>query len=322
MINFKRLLKGTKPMKRNLLFISLFALLAYSCSSTEEATVKPDSEKSVSDIATSNLNNADSSLVIAANFIAVDSLNDAKNNLDAADSFIATADNSLNSVPDSITTYNDLKSRALSLRQKSFNLRQKTEKNVVYSSNTAKRRLINPGEAWDFDKAPEITTDIRVSPVKFYTEKTPGLSIDEFRTVSKDSLIFDFRMYKEWMSSEKFIGKVISYNNPQNKIIITMNSSKSQVDSLKFWAAIYEASAYGQNQLPKSEQSFQQEKLQSVGATQSYLARYHFKSTEIATVFLQKGNDIIAVFVEYPNGTLSETETLIINQFLNTIKFK
>ncbi len=309
-------------MKRNLLFISLFAFLAYSCSSIEEATVKSESEKSVSDIATSNLNNADSSLVIAGNLISVDSLADAKKTLDASDSYIATADNSLNSVPDSITTYNDLKSRALSLRQKSFILRQKTETNVVYTSNTAKRRLINPGEAWDFDKTPEITTDIRINPVKFYTEKTAGLGIDEFRTVSKDSLIFDYRIYKEWQTSEKFIGKVISYNNPQNKVIITMNSSKSQVDSLKFWAAIYEASAYGQNQMAKSEQTFPQEKLQSVGATQSYVARYHIKSTEIATVFLQKGNDIIAVFVEYPNGTLSETETQIINQFLNTIKFK
>ena len=181
-------------MKRNLLFISLFALSAYSCSSTEEATVKSESEKSVSEIATSNLNNADSSLVVAGNLIAVDSLDIAKNSLDAADSYIATADNSLNSVPDSVTTYNDLKSRALSLRQKAFILRQKTEKSVVYTSNTsnmAKRRLINPGEPWDFDKVPEVTTDIRINPVRFYSEKVAGLSIDEFRTVSKDSLIFD-----------------------------------------------------------------------------------------------------------------------------------
>lgn len=268
------------------------------------------------------LTQADSLRKEAEVAIAQKEIEKAKGLISRADSILAVSDQRIKRTDQNSEKTKSLKDKLAIVQIKANSVLGNADTSAEHVSRIAKRRLIIPGEAWDFDKAPEITTDTRVSPVKFYTDKNP-VNSDDFRTVAKDSLIFGFRMYRDWQNSEKLVGNVISYNSPDSKIIITMNSSKSQVDSLKYWASIYEASAYGKNQLPQSEQSFPSDKMESLGgATQSYIARYHFQSTEIVTVFLQKGQDIIASFVEYPNGSLSSSEAEIINQFLNTIKFK
>ncbi|NUQ79971.1 MAG: hypothetical protein HUU10_00040 [Bacteroidetes bacterium] len=190
------------------------------------------------------------------------------------------------------------------------------------NSTVATRKLIEPGAPWTFDSKPALTTDPRVNPVKALLEQSLNEYDEVFKTVQKDTMVCQFQVPDSWLGSEKFKGTVISYRSPNDKIILTINQLTASVDSLQFWANIYEASSYGKNQLLGNYTKIPAQRLQSLGGDQSYLAKYHFRDKEVATLFIQKNERIISTFVEYPNGSLTEKEADLINVIMNSVRFK
>lgn len=265
---------------------------------------------------------ADSARVNAQVAIARKNLEEGKRLIARADSLLAIADKSIASTDQSLEQTQDLRRKSKSLIMKSGDLIGKTvtiEQKPVY----AMRRLLVPGEPWDFDQPLSPTTDPRVNPILFLSEFKPSEEfLDQNRTVSKDDLTFQFRIHNEWRGSEKYHGKVVSYLSPDSKIIVTLNESPAYIDSLHFWAAIYEASAYGKNQLSGFQSVYSKEKMGSLGADQSYIAKYHYRDREVSAIFLQKDKTIVSCFVEYPNGSLSDHDVEKINYLLTTVKFK
>lgn len=327
-----------------LLNITLLFSLWIGCSSSDETQnaqtpVEGDLSDSTYQDCKVGLASATQSLKIADSLLSIqysdtsltsDSLKAIQpNNTENAKSYIRNADASLSVVDRKIEPANHSGTRFLEIRKeadllhvKVITLSDKAGIGTTQQANVAKRRLIIPGEEWNFDKPAVVTTDTRVNAVIAFKEQSYAAKGFEFRTVQKDSLVFDFKMYKEWIGSEKQVGRVISYNSAGEKIIVTMNNTSAQFDTLTYWTAIYEASAYGKNQLAVADRKFSSDRLASIGAEQSYLARYHLESKEIAALFLQKGNMVVSVFVEYPNGSLSSDDADIINQFLNSVKFR
>lgn len=326
---------------KKLITLSTVVFLAFiwmGCSSSSETESSsavmndlPDSTYSTSktrlQTATTSLNLADS-LISTPQTSADSTENLAKTNKSRISKMIREADVELSFIDRSLEGLNSEAPRFKEIRKESDLLHVKvitlTDKAGLGAkkANYAKRRLIVPGEEWNFDQAPEITTDPRVNAVVAFKEQSYQDKDFEFRSIKKDSLVFDFKMYRDWIPSEKMVGKVISYNDPTGAVIITMNNSTAQFDSLNYWTAIYEASAYGKNQLPSADQHFSKDRLEALGADQSYLARYHVANKEIAAVFLQKQNKVVSVFVEYPNGFLTSDDADLINEFLNYIKFR
>lgn len=253
---------------------------------------------------------------------------DIKANLLSARKLVIEADSTLTLVSSLVPSL-DSKQREttyLSERLHALKIMTRDLKNLTasagMSSTVATRRLIDPAADWDFDAKTPLTTDPRVNPVKAYLDKNLGENGNIFKTIQKDSMIFTFRVPDAWRKNEKFKFPVISYQSPDKKIIITMNQSTASVDSLHYWAAIYEASSYGKNQLSGSYTRFPKSRAQSFGADQSYVAKYHFGSREIAALFLQRKSEVVAAFVEYPNGSLNDSDAAIINLFLNSLKYK
>lgn len=253
---------------------------------------------------------------------------DIKANLQSARKMVIEADSTLNQVGQILSSLDPKQKETtyLSERHHSLKVLSRDLKNLTASagmtSTIATRRLIDPNAEWDFDAKTPLTTDPRVNPVKSYLDKNLGENGNIFKTISKDSMLFTFRVPDAWRKFEKFKYPVISYTSPDKKIIITINQSQASVDSLHYWAAIYEASSYGKNQFSENYTKFPKSRAQSFGADQTYVAKYHFGSKEIAALFLQRKGEVIAAFVEYPNGSLNESDTGIINLFLNSLKFK
>ncbi|MBN8704560.1 MAG: hypothetical protein J0L62_01690 [Bacteroidetes bacterium] len=253
---------------------------------------------------------------------------DIKANLLSARKLVIDADSTLNQVAVSIPGLDQkLKETSyLSERHHSLKVLARDLKNLTASagmtSTVASRRLIDPAADWDFDAKTPLTTDPRVNPVKSYLDKNLGENGNIFKTIAKDSMLFTFRVPDAWRKFEKFKYPVISYSSPDKKIIITINQSLASVDSLHYWAGIYEASSYGKNQFSDNYTKFPKSRAQSFGADQTYVAKYHYGSKEIAALFLQRKGEVVSAFVEYPNGSLNDSDTGIINLFLNSLKYK
>ncbi|MCK6601007.1 MAG: hypothetical protein L6Q77_04215 [Bacteroidetes bacterium] len=253
---------------------------------------------------------------------------DIRGNMLKARQLVIDADSSLSFVTTGLTGLDPKQKETVYLSDRHHKLKNISRdlNNLTASAgmqNTvASRRLIDPNAEWDFDAKTPITTDPRVNPVKAYLEKNLADNGNIYKTISKDSLVFTFRIPDAWRKNEKFKKPVISYTSPDGKIIVTMNQSSAAVDSVHYWASIYEASSYGKNQLSGQYTRYPKSRTQAIGANQSYSAKYHFGSKEIAAVFLQKNNEVISAFIEYPNGSLNDGETGIINLILNSVKFR
>jgi len=284
---------------------------------TNSSSAKPDAEVAQSE--SSDSTNAQSQS--ASNV-------DIKANLLSARKLVIDADSSLTLVGTLIPGLDPKQRETIYMTERHHALKVITRdlKNLTasagMSSTVASRRLLDPNADWDFDAKTPLTTDPRVNPVKSYLDKNLPENGNIFKTIQKDSMIFTFRIPDAWRVNEKFKFPVISYTSPDKKIIITINQSIASVDSLHYWAAIYEASSYGKNQLSGNYITFPKSRVQSFGADQSYVAKYHFGSKEIAALFLQRKGEVVAAFVEYPNGSLNDSDTGIINLFLNSLKYK
>lgn len=284
---------------------------------TNSSTAKPEAEAAQTESTDSSFsqNQTGSSIDIKANLL-------------SARKLVIDADSTLTYVGTLIPGLDQKQRETVYLAERHHALKVITRdlKNLTasagMSSTVASRRLLDPNSDWDFDAKTPLTTDPRVNPVKAYLDKNLPENGNIFKTIQKDSLIFSFRMPDAWRKNEKFKFPVISYTSPDKKIIITMNQSTASVDSLHYWAAIYEASSYGKNQLSGNYIRFPKSRIQSFGADQTYVAKYHFGSREIAAIFMQRKAEVISAFVEYPNGSLNDSETGIINLFLNSLKFK
>lgn len=160
-----------------------------------------------------------------------------------------------------------------------------------------------------------VTTDPKVNPALAIRTGRISAGATPIEKVTEAGLGCEYFIPTGWKASKHEYKNLVNYYY-DNRISVTISVAKPMFDSLQFWSQVQEATAYGKNQIPKSDWRFDPATETKSKVDQSYMGRYQFGGKQYNTAFFRHGEYQFNLIIDHPVNGLKEGEADLINYMM------